>query len=259
MGWQDTLKLRRPDRDSLIKLGSALILTWITFGGYILVNILGLNLSPPTFIILIAITILLFYMIIDNVYKKLNMSSSIDEMLLDDIDEETGEDESAFLVWLLMERIISTITKERMKVTIHVIDDGIPLITYPLNQTTEIETIEESNELTIRKGNGAISITIPLQLYHTIKNLINRRDGEAIEAREQEDIETIYKLINKITQELNKGANPTLIHYITYKTLIKLYKNGTIEMNDKLLYNIQTLDKDTKNKILQQLKEEKLL
>ncbi|MEB3773786.1 MAG: hypothetical protein GSR86_02510 [Desulfurococcales archaeon] len=256
-----TPRIRYLSTGSMIKLGIAAILTWLMFGGYILTRYLGVDLSPQTLVILMLATVLVFYTLLDNLHKKVEMiQQDYNDPLTIDLGElEEAENENAFLVWLLLDRIIRSMSTRRLAVTLHVVDEGIPILTYPPESSSiDIDLLEPNNNIKITDDNKSITITLPLETYSRLRDLIEDLDGEAIKIEDEETLNTIYNLINEISKELNKGASNIITHYITYKTLIKLIKQGTIIAPEKLIYEVPIQD-ELKNKILQQLREEKIL
>ena len=255
--------IRTPSRATAFKIGVAVALTWLLFGGYILVSVLGVNLSPLVLAILVGSSFIVFYSIADRLYKNIDRYyEAIDALDLDLEDLEgvdLDEDESPFLVWMLLNRITSSITSSKVNLVLYIAEDGIPVAVYPQADSEFTGILEPGNEIRVDAKGSQVTVILPLDDYLSLKELIEKRDGEVVEIQDQRELALIYRVAYALAKELNKGADPTIIHYIAYKAIVKLAKRKAILLPEKTLYNIPELDPDTRKRILDQLREEKLL
>lgn len=249
-----------------MKIGIAAMLTWMIFGGYILASVLGVHLSPPVLVILILSSFLVFYVVVDRIHRSLG---ELYEAELEDLylpgDEVIDNDDSTFLVWVLVDRIASLMSsKERPQVAIITASLGVPLIAYPaegINYDPDLTKKLEmaGGEVLTHRAGQSLIVILPMHVYATLKRMVEEADGEAIEITSPKELAALYSVAYAIASELAGDASETIKHYMAFKTIVKLAKTGSIIVPEKMLYNSLPLDNDTKLKIIQQLRDEKLI
>ncbi len=260
------IRLRMPGRVSALKIGIAIMLTWMIFGGYILASVLGVHLSPPVLVILILSSFLIFYLVIDKIHRSLE---ELYDLELEDLylpsDDVIDNDDSTFLVWILIDRIASLMSsKERQHVAIISASLGVPLTAYPaegINYDPDLTKKLEmaGGEVLTHRTSQSLVVILPIHIYTAMKKMVVEADGGPIEISSPKELAPLYSVAYAIASELAGDASDTIKHYMAFKTIVKLAKTGSIIVPEKLLYNSLPLDHDTKLKIIQQLRDEKLI
>lgn len=260
------IRLRMPDRVSAMKLGIAAMLTWMIFGGYILASVLGVNLSPPVLALLVLSSFLIFYIVVDRIHRSIGevYEADLEELYLSG-DEVVDNDDATFLVWMLIDRMASLMTSEQKpRIALVTASLGVPLAAYPADGinydpdlTKKLETV--GGEVLTHRAGSSLVVILPLQTYSTLKRLVEEADEEAIEVKSPKELAALYSVAYALANELAGGASEAIKHYIAFKTIIKLVKTGSLVVSEKLLYNSLPLDNEMRLKIIQQLRDEKLI
>ncbi len=244
----------------------------ISVSTYIVLSLMGKPVSPIGLLLLFMILTIIGYITMDKVlsFVTRGLSNMVSDSILDkegidilgeDVVDEVYNDDKMFLVWGFISGLVREMTDRRPDIILVVHEEGIPVTSYPEAATMlEIDYDETGLEVKpqVKFTGKNMLVTITIEDYFTIRELLEREEGIAVIESERE-IEKVYDIAKNIAEAMNQGANNAFISYIAYKSIIKMKTRGAIRIPERLLAKIPFEDNETKERIIRQVKEETLL
>lgn len=255
----------------ITRLLVAALAGWITASALYVAGIaFGIGVSSTlllTTAIIVAATIALFsdFIAVSLARYILNLiTNDVEETLKPDYTPKTEGVQDYFLIKSFIRTLVEPAIPDIADVKIVVEGDMDSLNDLMMDPVT-VEEIEElfpaavdgwGYVTTIYYANGNLIVLLDQQVARTLRNTIERGDGEKAIIHGNEELVQIYDIVKKAYITRYPDSSNLMAAYVAYKTIRHLINSGLIEVPRDLINNLPYEPEEIKAKVLQQIEEE---